>query len=72
MAVLGGKVALVIGGTRGIGAAISRRFAASGASLAIIYRARTDEAERFARQLEEEEGGSVLLLQADASNPASC
>jgi NAD(P)-dependent dehydrogenase (short-subunit alcohol dehydrogenase family) len=36
MTVLVGKVALVIGGTRGIGAAISRRMVADGASLAII------------------------------------
>ena len=70
MAVLHGKVALVIGGTRGIGAAISRRFTASGASVAIIYRARSDEAERLARQLERE-GGTVLLLQADVGDPAS-
>ena len=70
MAVLGGKVALVIGGTRGIGAAICRRLTASGASLAVIYRTRSDEAERFARHLDGE-GGSVLLLQADVSDPTA-
>ena len=70
MAVLDGKVALVIGGTRGIGAAISRRLAADGAALAVIYRTRSDEAERFACQLEEA-SGRVLLLQADVSDPAA-
>lgn len=50
MTALLGKVALVIGGTRGIGGAISRRLAANGASLAVIYRSRTDEAEHLVRE----------------------
>ena len=42
---LGGKVALVTGGSRGIGAATVRLFAAAGASVALTYRTRREEAE---------------------------
>ena len=63
-----GKVALVIGGARGIGAAVSRRMVAEGASVAIVYLSRSAEAEKLAGALRAE-GGSVLLAQADASDP---
>lgn len=70
MKTLHGKAALVIGGSRGIGAAISRRLAADGASLAIIYRSRSDDAEQFVRQLEGC-GATIVSLQADVSDPAA-
>ena len=47
-AALEGKVALIIGGTRGIGAAVSRRLAADGATIGIIYRNREAEASQLA------------------------
>lgn len=65
---LAGKVAVVVGGARGIGAAVSRRMIADGASVAIIYLSRSDQAEKLASELRAE-GGSVLLAQADASEP---
>lgn len=68
MRALEGKVALVIGGTRGIGAAISRRMAADGASLAIIYLSRTGEAEKFGNDLRSN-GTTVLMVKADVSDP---
>ena len=64
---LAGKVALVIGGTRGIGAAISRRLVADGAVVAIVYRSRSDEAELLAAEL----GGEMLTIQADVSDSES-
>ncbi len=70
MRTLDGKVALVIGGTRGIGAAVSRRMAADGASVAIVYLSRSDEAERFAAGLRDT-GASILTIQADVSDPAA-
>jgi len=70
MQALQGKVALVIGGTRGIGAAISRRMAADGASVAILYRSRAAEADAFANALRER-GAAVHLIRADAGDPAA-
>ena len=68
MRTLEGKVALVIGGTRGIGAAISRRMAADGASVAIIYLSRAAEAENFGSELRDQ-GSAVCMIQADVSDP---
>jgi 3-oxoacyl-[acyl-carrier protein] reductase len=67
MGVLDGKVALVIGGTRGIGAAISRRMVADGASVGIIYRSRANDAQRFENELREN-GARVFTVQADVSD----
>jgi 3-oxoacyl-[acyl-carrier protein] reductase len=67
MAALHDKIALVIGGTRGIGAAVSRRLAADGASLAIVYRSRAAEAELLADEIAAA-GAKPLLVQADVSD----
>lgn len=67
MRTLEGKVALVIGGTRGIGAAISRRMVADGASVGIIYLSRFDDAESFGNELRKR-AAIVLMVQADVSN----
>ncbi|MDV7402334.1 SDR family NAD(P)-dependent oxidoreductase, partial [Arthrospira platensis SPKY1] len=45
MKLLAGKTALVTGGSRGIGAAIVRRFAAQGANVAFTYRSSSEQAE---------------------------
>lgn len=67
MRVLDGKVAIVIGGTRGIGAAISRRLPADGASVGITYLNRADDAERLANELRSA-GQHALLVQGDVSD----
>ncbi len=62
------KVALVVGGTRGIGASISRRLAADGCAIAMIHRSRSAEAAHLAASLQAT-GAQVLLLSADVSDP---
>lgn len=62
---LKGKVALITGGTSGIGLATAKLFRAEGALLAVTGRS----AEGLAR-LEEELGGDALVMRSDASNVA--
>jgi 3-oxoacyl-[acyl-carrier protein] reductase len=62
------KVALVVGGSRGIGAAISRRLAADGCAVAIVHLSRSGEAAGLAAELEAG-GAPVLLVAADVADP---
>jgi 3-oxoacyl-[acyl-carrier protein] reductase len=64
---LKGKVAIVTGGSRGIGAAIAKRLAADGASVAITYSKGTDAAASVVKAIETA-GGKALAVKADAAD----
>jgi NAD(P)-dependent dehydrogenase (short-subunit alcohol dehydrogenase family) len=65
---LSGKVALITGGSRGIGRGISLRLAERGATVVINYRHDHAAAQDTARQVEQL-GGHPHLVQADVSRP---
>ena len=67
---LAGKVALVTGGSRSIGAAIARRLATDGAAVALTYSASPDRAAHVVAAIEAE-GGRAVAIQADAGDPAA-
>ncbi len=67
MSKLSHKVALVTGGSRGIGAAIAKRLAADGAHVAITYTKGADAAASVVKEIESA-GGKAIALQADATD----
>lgn len=67
---LHGKVAVVTGGARGIGRAISIALAAEGASVAVNYRSSETEAKQLVAEIEDA-GGRAMAVGGDVSDPAA-
>ncbi|MFI6319803.1 SDR family oxidoreductase [Nonomuraea sp. NPDC050556] len=68
MGALTGKTALVTGGSRGIGRAISERLAREGARVGVHYTTNTDAAKQTAAAIESA-GGSAFVIQAELGVP---
>lgn len=69
MSTLEGRVALVTGGARGIGKAISLRLARDGAAVAVNYRSSETAAKELVDEIEAI-GGKAIAVAADVSDPA--
>lgn len=65
---LDNKVAIVTGGSRGIGCAIATTLAAAGASLVINYKSDAAAAQAVVDEITQQEG-QAMAVQADVSNP---
>src|SRR6266481_5969783 len=69
MSSLSGKIAIVTGGSRGIGAAIATRLAADGAAVAVNYASHQAEANDVVQKIVHA-GGKGIAIQADVSKTA--
>ncbi|WP_439620940.1 glucose 1-dehydrogenase [Gemmata sp.] len=67
---LAGKVALITGASRGIGAAIAARFARDGAKVAVNYARSEKEANEVVAAITAA-GGSAIAIKADVGDPAT-
>src|SRR6184192_2800734 len=65
---LKGKVAVVTGASKGIGASIAEHLAAEGASVVVNYASSKAGAEAVVKRIHEN-GGTALAVQADVSKP---
>ncbi|MGK5556009.1 SDR family NAD(P)-dependent oxidoreductase [Actinomadura kijaniata] len=68
MSELTGRVALVTGGSRGIGAAVARRLAGEGAAVALTYVREAERAREVAERIRAG-GGRAAVVQADLARP---
>src|SRR5437667_8921439 len=66
---LAGRVAVVTGASKGIGAAIAKALAEEGASVVVNYSSSKQDAERVVAEITAR-GGKAIFVQADVSKPA--
>jgi 3-oxoacyl-[acyl-carrier protein] reductase len=64
------QVALVTGGSRGIGRAIVKAFAQAGAKVAFVFRGNQEAADSLVKEISEA-GGTILAIQGDVADPTT-
>jgi len=67
MGLLEGKMALITGGSRGIGEAIVRKYVSEGASVAFTYRSSSEKADKIVAELSAN-GANIKAYQSDAAD----
>ena len=69
---LAGKVAIITGGDSGIGRAVAISFAREGAKVVVSYLDEHEDAKETKRLVENEDGGTCLLIAGDVGQEAHC
>src|SRR5687768_18365775 len=69
---LAGKVAIITGGDSGIGRAVAISFAREGAKVVVSYLDEHEDAKETKRVVENEDGGTCLLVAGDVGQEAHC
>src|SRR5438552_1118802 len=70
MGLFDNQIALVTGGSRGIGRAIGRGFAAGGAKVAFVYRGNKEAADKLVQDIQAG-GGTTMALRGDVADPGT-
>ncbi len=66
-----GRIALVVGASRGFGSSLALTLAAAGATVVALYAHSSDDADRL-REAAEDLPGQILPVRGDATDPAAC
>ncbi|WPH01013.1 Hypothetical protein R9X50_00384700 [Acrodontium crateriforme] len=67
-----GRNVLITGGSRGLGAVITRKFAAEGSNVAINYVSSDGPAQKLAQEIQQKHGVKAIIIQGDCGILSDC